>query len=87
MAEPVPAGSDASAGTYRCTSCGNEIDVESTRQCRLAPQCGNGQWQTVSGGDSADDPYPRQVGTAKGSGGTELSARRPPLPCYWLRRR
>ena len=27
MAEPVPAGSDLSAGTYKCTSCGTTIDV------------------------------------------------------------
>ncbi len=25
MADPVPAGSDVSAGTYACTNCGNEI--------------------------------------------------------------
>ena len=30
MAEPVPAGSDVSAGTYQCTNCGNTIDVGST---------------------------------------------------------
>jgi hypothetical protein len=22
------------------------------------PSCGNGQWATVTGGDSVDDPYP-----------------------------
>ena len=60
MAEPVPAGSDASAGTYRCTSCGIEIDVESTKHMPPCPECGNGQWQTVSGGDSTQDPYPNQ---------------------------
>ena len=27
MAEPVPTGSDVSAGTYRCTNCGESIDV------------------------------------------------------------
>jgi hypothetical protein len=27
MANPVPAGSDVSAGTYRCTNCSNEIQV------------------------------------------------------------
>jgi hypothetical protein len=27
MAEPVPAGSDVSAGTYKCTNCGNELQV------------------------------------------------------------
>ena len=40
MAEPVPAGSDVSAGTYACTN------------------CGNGPWNTQSGGDSVKDPYP-----------------------------
>jgi transposase-like protein len=30
MAEPVPAGSDVSAGTYRCTECGYELKVRST---------------------------------------------------------
>jgi len=29
MAEPVPAGSDVSAGTYACTSCGYELEVGS----------------------------------------------------------
>jgi hypothetical protein len=58
MAEPVPAGSDVSAGTYKCTSCGNQIDVESTGSLPPCPQCSNGEWATVSGGDSADDPYP-----------------------------
>jgi hypothetical protein len=31
MASPVPAGSDVSAGTYRCVHCGYELQVESTR--------------------------------------------------------
>jgi hypothetical protein len=31
MANPVPAGSDVSAGTYRCTSCGYEL------RCRIHP--------------------------------------------------
>ena len=60
MAEPVPAGSDVSAGTYRCTFCGNEIEVESTKHMPPCPECGNGHWQTVSGGDSTQDPYPNQ---------------------------
>jgi hypothetical protein len=40
VADPVPAGSDAFAGTYRCAS------------------RGNGEYQTISGGDAAADPYP-----------------------------
>jgi predicted nucleic acid-binding Zn-ribbon protein len=58
MAEPVPAGSDVSAGTYQCTSCGNQLEVSSTQHLPPCPNCGNGQWSTVSGGDSAQDPYP-----------------------------
>ena len=58
MAEPVPAGSDVSSGTYQCTECGNQIDVSSTQSLPPCPSCGNGQWNTVRGGDSAQDPYP-----------------------------
>jgi hypothetical protein len=58
MANPVPAGSDVSAGTYECTSCGKQIDVGSTKHLPPCPDCGNGEWETVSGGDAADDPYP-----------------------------
>jgi predicted RNA-binding Zn-ribbon protein involved in translation (DUF1610 family) len=58
MAEPVPAGSDASAGTYRCTNCGNTIDVGSTQSLPPCPKCANAEWSTVSGGDAAADPYP-----------------------------
>jgi predicted RNA-binding Zn-ribbon protein involved in translation (DUF1610 family) len=58
MAEPVPAGSDASAGTYVCTSCSYALDVGSTRHLPPCPSCGNGEWRTASGGDSIRDPYP-----------------------------
>jgi predicted RNA-binding Zn-ribbon protein involved in translation (DUF1610 family) len=58
MANPVPAGSDVSAGTYKCTNCGKTIDVRSTDHLQPCPSCGNGEWQTVSGGDSVNDPYP-----------------------------
>ena len=58
MANPVPAGSDVSAGTYRCTNCGYELDVSSTKHLPPCPSCENGEWATVTGGDAADDPYP-----------------------------
>ena len=58
MAEPVPAGSDVSAGTYTCTECGYELKVGSTESLPPCPECSNGAWNTQSGGDSADDPYP-----------------------------
>lgn len=60
MAEPVPAGSDVSAGTYRCTQCGYELAVESTKNLPPCPSCSNGEWSTLTGGDSADDPYPKR---------------------------
>ena len=59
MAEPVPSGSDVSSGTYQCTQSGNQSDVGSTQSLPPCPSCGNGQWNTMSGGDSAQDPYPK----------------------------
>lgn len=56
MAEPIPAGSDVSSGTYACTSCNNTISVQSTESLPPCPNCGNGEWSTQSGGDSGDDP-------------------------------
>jgi predicted nucleic acid-binding Zn-ribbon protein len=58
MANPVPAGSDDSSGTFHCTECGNQLDVGSTKYLPPCPSCGNGEWETVSGGDSVNDPYP-----------------------------
>jgi lipopolysaccharide biosynthesis regulator YciM len=58
MANPVPSGSDVSAGTYRCTQCGYELDVASTKSLPPCPSCENGRWDTVTGGDAAADPYP-----------------------------
>ena len=58
MAEPVPTGSDVSAGTYKCTNCGYELQVGSTKNLPPCPSCHNGQYDTVTGGDAAADPYP-----------------------------
>ena len=58
MAESVPAGSDVSSGTYECTQCSNQLQVQSTQSLPPCPSCGNGEWRTVSGGDAADDPNP-----------------------------
>jgi predicted RNA-binding Zn-ribbon protein involved in translation (DUF1610 family) len=60
MANPVPAGSDVSAGTYRCASCGNDLKVVSTKHLPPCPSWGNGEYNTVSGGDSVNDPYPNR---------------------------
>jgi rubrerythrin len=58
MANPVPAGSDVSSGTYRCTNCGYELQVTSTESLPPCPSCSNGEYDTVTGGDSVNDPYP-----------------------------
>jgi hypothetical protein len=59
MANPAPIGSDVSAGTYRCTNCGNEIQLQSVQSLPPCPSCGGpNDWEAVSGGDSAQDPYP-----------------------------
>ncbi len=58
MANPAPAGSDVSAGTYRCTECGYELTVQSTMHLPPCPTCQNGSWLSVTGGDSVRDPYP-----------------------------
>ena len=58
MAEPVPTGSDVSAGTYRCTNCGETIQVNSVDSLPPCSKCSNNEWDTITGGDSAEDPYP-----------------------------
>jgi Zn finger protein HypA/HybF involved in hydrogenase expression len=58
MANPVPAGSDVSTGTYKCTNCGYDLQVASTESLPPCPNCQNGEYETLSGGDSAADPYP-----------------------------
>lgn len=58
MAQPAPAGSDVSAGTYACTACGYELSVASTTHLPPCPRCENGEWDARTGGDSVDDPYP-----------------------------
>jgi len=60
MANPVPAGSDVSAGTYRCIDCRYELDVGSTSHLPPCPSCGNSEWDTITGGDSIHDPYPER---------------------------
>jgi hypothetical protein len=59
MASTIPVGSDVSAGTYRCTNCGNEVGVQSVQSLPPCPKCdGPYAWQALSGGDAAEDPYP-----------------------------
>lgn len=59
MARTIPIGSDVSAGTYQCTNCGYELEVQSVKHLPPCPKCdGSGEWTALSGGDSVDDPYP-----------------------------
>ena len=59
MADPAPVGSDVSAGTYRCTNCGFELDTSSVASLPPCPNCqGPQEWEARTGGDSVQDPYP-----------------------------
>ncbi len=60
MADPAPIGSDVSAGTYRCTNCGNQITVQSVESLPPCPSCGGPTLEAISGADSVDDPYPNR---------------------------
>ena len=54
MAEPAPVGSDVAAG-----NCGYELGVQSVQSLPPCPKCdGPYAWESLSGGDSAEDPYP-----------------------------
>jgi hypothetical protein len=35
-----------------------KLEVGSTKHLPPCPSCGNGEYETVSGGDSVEDPYP-----------------------------
>jgi predicted nucleic acid-binding Zn-ribbon protein len=58
VADPIPSGSDVSAGTYQCTECGNTITMGSEKSIPPCANCGNEKWEAVSGGDAAADPDP-----------------------------
>lgn len=69
MAQTVPAGSDVSAGTYRCGNCGYELGVRSVQSLPPCPSCAASDWRVVSGRDAADDPYPGRKRPARERGG------------------
>ena len=52
MTSPVLAGTDVAAGTYRCTSCGFELDVGSSDPLPPCPKCSNPQYE-AHGGEAA----------------------------------
>ena len=58
----APAGSDVSSGTYKCTDCGYELKAGSSKNLPPCHSCGNGRYETLSGADSKDDPYPDRKG-------------------------
>lgn len=60
--EPIPYGSDVSAGTFECADCGERIQIGSAKSLPPCSNNGDGRhhtkaWSAVSGrGDAADDP-------------------------------
>ena len=46
---------------YQCESCHERferIQKYSDPPIDVCPKCGNGRWNTITGGDSVKDPYP-----------------------------
>lgn len=79
MAQTIPAGSDVSAGTYRCGNCGYELSVRSTQSLPPCPSCSASEWRALSGGDAAEDPYPgQQRGTKQRTGSQSRRSSRGP---------
>jgi hypothetical protein len=58
MAEPVPVGSDVTAGTYTCTRCTNRLTVSSTKRLPPCAVCGHDEWVTATGGNAVNGPSP-----------------------------
>jgi predicted nucleic acid-binding Zn-ribbon protein len=54
MADTVPAGSQVSAGLYRCANCGHELQLRSTENLPPCPSCHYGQYEAVREGDGAE---------------------------------
>jgi hypothetical protein len=48
------------AARLRRRRAGYELQVGSTKNLPPRPSCSNGQYQTLSGGDSAEEPYPHR---------------------------
>jgi hypothetical protein len=55
VADPIPSGSDVTSGTYRCTECGQTLEMGSAKSIPPCPSCANEEWEALSGGDSAAD--------------------------------
>ena len=61
MTNLAQVGSDVQAGTYRCATCGYELQVQSVQSLPPCPKCdGPYAWETITGGDSVNDPYPNK---------------------------
>src|SRR4051794_13210329 len=57
IAEPVPPGSDGSAGPYEAPTALTSYRPDRQSTPDHAPAATNGRWSTRTGGDSRDDPY------------------------------
>ncbi len=59
MSTGIAVGSDVSAGTYKCDSCGYELGVQSVISLPPCPKCeGPYSWKALTGGDAKQDPHP-----------------------------
>ena len=59
MADPIPVGSDVSAGTYECANCSYQLQAQSVQSLPPCPNCeGPYSWTARSGGDTRYDSYP-----------------------------
>ena len=58
-ASPVETGEAVAQNSGAELSGAYELQVDSTQHLPPYGECSNGSWNTVSGGDAADDPYPQ----------------------------
>lgn len=47
MPELIPAGSEVSAGTYKCARCGYRMLAGTTKRLPICPQCGNDHYLDI----------------------------------------
>ena len=54
MGNHTPIGNKEPAGTYRCTSCGHEVTLQTEERLGACPVCEHEAWAPVSGDRSTD---------------------------------
>jgi hypothetical protein len=56
MSELIAAGTEVPPGTYRCDTCGYELDLSSTARLFSCPTCGQRRYEPIAGPAESDDP-------------------------------